>query len=63
MMRSLKRINLKAKVLEISEPRLVVTNFGSYASVANALITDETGTIRLPLWNKQIGEISVGDLI
>jgi len=59
----MKRINLKAKVLEISEPRLVVTNFGSYASVANALVTDETGTIRLPLWNKQIGEISVGDLI
>ncbi len=59
----MKRINLKAKVLKISEPRLVVTNFGSYANVANALITDETGTIRLPLWNKQIDEISVGDLI
>jgi len=25
------------------------------------LITDETGTIQLPLWNKQIDEISVGD--
>jgi len=59
----MKRISLKAKVLKISEPRLVVTNFGSYANVANALITDETGTIQLPLWNKQIDEISVGDLI
>jgi len=59
----MKRINLKAKVLEKSEPRLVVTNFGSYAHVANALVTDETGTIRLPLWNKQIDEISVGDSI
>jgi len=59
----MKRINLKAQVLEISEPRLVVTNFGSYANVANALVTDETGTIKLPLWNKQIDEISVGDLI
>jgi len=59
----MKQINLKAKVLEISEPRLVVTNFGSYANVANALVTDETGTIQLPLWNKQIDEISVGDSI
>ena len=59
----MKGINLKAKVLKISEPRLVITNFGSYANVANALITDETGTIQLPLWNKQIDEISVGDLI
>ena len=59
----MKQINLRAQVLKISEPRLVVTNFGSYANVANALITDETGTIQLPLWNKQIDEISVGNLI
>jgi ssDNA-binding replication factor A large subunit len=31
--------------------------------VINALITDETGTIQLPLWNKQTDEISAGDLI
>jgi ssDNA-binding replication factor A large subunit len=31
--------------------------------VTNVLVTDETGTIQLPLWNKQIDEISVGDLI
>jgi len=59
----MRRINIKARVLEVSQPRLITTRFGSYANVANALITDETGTIQLPLWNKQIGEISVGDLI
>jgi len=59
----MKRINIKARVLEVSQQRLVTTRFGFYANVANALITDETGTIQLPLWNKQIGEISVGDLI
>jgi len=26
-------------------------------------ITDETGIIQLPLWNKQIDTVSVGDLI
>jgi len=59
----MKRVNIKARVLEVSQPRLVTTRFGFYANVANALITDETGTIQLPLWNKQINEISVDDLI
>jgi len=43
------RVNLKAKVLEIPKPRIVFTRFGQYASVANALIADESGTIRLCL--------------
>ena len=59
----MRHIKIKARVLEVSQPRLITNRFGSYANVANALISDETGTIQLPLWNKQIGEISVGDLI
>jgi len=59
----MRHIKIKARVLEVSQPRLITTRFGSYANVANALITDKTGTIQLPLWNKQIGEISVGDFI
>lgn len=57
------RVNLKAKVLEIPKPRIVFTRFGQYASVANALIADETGTIRLCLWNDQIDSIAAGDTI
>jgi len=59
----MKRVNIKARVLEVSQPRVVATRFGFYANVTNVLITDETGTIQLPLWNKQTDEISVGDLI
>jgi replication factor A1 len=57
------QIRLKAKVLEIPKPSLVYTRYGNYASVANALIADETGTIRLCLWNEQISCISAGDTI
>ena len=57
------RINLRARVLEIPKPRSVITRFGGFTTVTNASITDETGIIQLPLWNKQIGAISVGDLI
>lgn len=56
----MKRVSLKAKVLEIARPKLVFTRFGNYASVANALIADETGSIKLCLWNEQISSISVG---
>ena len=57
------QICLKAKVLEIPKPSLVYTRYGNYASVANALISDETGTISLCLWNEQTQCISVGDNI
>ena len=59
----MKQVNLKAKVLEIARPTLVFTRFGNYASVANALITDETGTIKLCLWNEQIKSISTGSTV
>jgi replication factor A1 len=59
----MKQVNLKAKVLEIARPTLVFTRFGNYASVANALITDETGTIKLCLWNEQIKSISAGSIV
>ena len=59
----MKRINLKARVLEIPTPRSVITRFGNFATVTNASIADETGVIQLPLWNKQVDAVSVGDLI
>ena len=57
------RINLEARVLEVPKPRSVFTRFGTFAMVTNASIADETGIIQLPLWNKQIDIVSVGDTI
>jgi replication factor A1 len=59
----MKKVNLLATVLEISEPTFVVTRFGNCASVANAMVSDETGKIKLCLWNDQIKSISVGDTV
>jgi len=59
----MKQINLRARVVEIPEPKRVFTRFGNYAAVTNALIADETGNIKLCLWNEQIGSISEGDII
>ena len=59
----MKSVDLKAEVLEIAQPRFVVTRFGNHASVANALISDETGKVKMCLWNEQIKSISEGDMI
>jgi hypothetical protein len=59
----MKRVSLKAKVLEIAKPTLVFTKYGNYAKVANALVADETDAIKLCLWNEQINAISVGDTV
>ncbi|MBM4400642.1 MAG: hypothetical protein FJ045_01690 [Crenarchaeota archaeon] len=59
----MKKINLKAKVIEISKPKSVVTRFGNYANVANAMVSDNTGKIKLCLWNDQIDSVAAGDTI
>jgi replication factor A1 len=59
----MKKVNLKAKVEDISEPKTVITKFGNHANVANATITDNTGKIKLCLWNDQIQQITRGDTI
>jgi len=59
----MKRINLKARVLEIPKSKMVYTRSGRMAYVSNALIADDTGSIRINLWNQQINIISEGDSI
>jgi hypothetical protein len=53
-------VNLKAKVLEVTQPKQVFTRYGNYASLAKAVIADETGKIKLCLWNDQIDAVSAG---
>ena len=59
----MKRIKLKARISEILKPKTVFTRLGKLNTVANAKVTDETGTIQLPLWNQQIHTVAVGDTI
>jgi hypothetical protein len=56
-------VSLKAKVLEVTPPKHVVTRYGNLASLAKALIADETGKIKLCLWNEQIGSVAAGDIV
>jgi len=59
----MKHINLKAKVQEIPKPAQVHTQFGNTAMVVNAIVGDETGTIKLCLWEGQISTVNIDDEI
>jgi len=59
----MKRINLKARVLAISKPQLALTRYNDYVMFANATLTDETGTIKLTLWNSRTNMLSINDII
>jgi replication factor A1 len=59
----MKHVNLRVRVLDISKPKTVYTRLGTRVHVSNALVSDETGTIRMSLWNEQINTISKGDVV
>ena len=59
----MKKINIEAKVLEIPMPSTVQTRYGNSAKVTNAWIADETGKIKLCLWNEQVDLVTVGDTV
>ena len=59
----MKGINIKAKVIEIPPGINVLTRFGTTAYVSNVKIADESGSIRLSLWNNQVDSVHVGDEI
>ena len=60
----LRRIDVEAQVIEISEPREVRSRYtGETFRVAEATISDDSGTIKLVLWNEQIEQVNVNDKI
>ena len=59
----MEHLNIKAEVLEVSQPIQIATKFGFYANIVNALIADETGTIKLSLLGSQKKMVSVHDAI
>ena len=60
----MKRVNVEAKVVEKGNPREVMSRFKDETyRVADAVVADETGSIKLTLWNEQIDQVNVNDKI
>jgi len=60
----MKRVNIQARVAEKSDTREVTSKFKDQTyRVATATIADETGTVKLTLWNDQIEMVNVNDTV
>ena len=59
----MKKINVSAEVLQVSEPSKVHTQFRDNAVVSNAVVGDETGKVLLCLWDQQVNSVHTGDYI
>jgi len=60
----MRNVAIEAKVTEKSEPREVMSRFKDETyKVATATIADETGTIKLTLWNEQIDQVDVDSTV
>ena len=60
----IKRVNVEAKVIEKGAAREVMSRYKDETyRVANATISDDTGQIKLTLWNEQIEEVNENDSV
>ena len=60
----MRRVDVTAKVVEKSGAREVQSRFKNETHhVADAVVTDGTGTIKLTLWNEQIDQVNLNDTV
>lgn len=56
-------VELEGTITEKGEPREVVTKFGKPLKVADAVISDDSGSIAISLWEANIDLVNVGDKV
>lgn len=56
-------IDLELRVVEIEEPRPYVSRAGREGRVTTAVAEDETGRIKVSLWDADVDRVKVGSLI
>ena len=59
----MKRVDITAKVTEVSEARDVTTRTGEQSRVATAVVVDDSGTVKLTLWNEQIDQVAANSSV
>lgn len=60
----MKQVEAEGKITEKSETREVTSRFKNETyNVASAVIADETGSVKLTLWNEQIDQVNVGSIV
>lgn len=61
--KGMRGVNVRGEIADVSEAREVVTRYGTTAKVATATLKDDSGSVKLTLWNEDIDRISQGLLV
>ncbi len=56
-------INIRATITKKEDPRTVNYKTGGTGDVCTAVISDDTGEMKLTLWNEEIDKVKVGDTV
>jgi replication factor A1 len=59
----MRRVDAEGEIIEISDPRSVNLRTGDQARVADCTLKDETGQIKLSLWDDQIDQVKRGSKV
>jgi replication factor A1 len=60
---NMRGINIVGKIESMGESRTVNLRTGGSARVADAVISDDSGSIKLSLWDDQIDMVKQGDTV
>ena len=56
----MRRVDAEGEITDISPPREVTLKTGDQARVADATLKDDSGTVKLSLWDNQIDAVKKG---
>jgi replication factor A1 len=59
----MRRVDAEGEISEISDPRTVNLRTGGEAKVADCMLKDESGQIKLSLWDDQIDQVRQGSKV
>ena len=59
----MRNVSITGKIDSVGEPRTVNLKAGGTNTVADAIISDETGSIKLSLWGDDVNKVQPGDKV
>ena len=59
----MRNVSITGKIDSVGEPRTVNLKAGGTNTVADAIISDESGNIKLSLWGEEINNVQPGDRV
>lgn len=59
----MRKVDIEGTVSDVSEPRTVTLRSGQQARVADCVLQDDSGSVKLSLWDDDIEKVQVGSKV